>query len=273
MCRKWLRVEVLCSMCPDCEWWRLDQNSGLNFHCTEIVSCGVMLDTVRGFLKQLGGGMLPEIWGITCKFFLGNNGLLTKNISLKIKQTKELPLKPWLFLGLILLILRFDSSYIETAFFHVKILLSSFSCVQLCVTPWTVACRLLSPWDSLDKNTGVVATFSSRESSPPRDQTWVSYVSTSSLPLAPPGRRQWHPTPVLLPGKSQIPWTEEPGRLQSMGSWRVGHNWAISLFTFMHWRRKWQPTPVFLPGESQGQGSLVGCRLWGRIESDTTEAT
>ena len=46
-----------------------------------------------------------------------------------------------------------------------------------------------------------------------------------------------------------------------------------SLFTFMHWRRKWQPTPVFLPGESQGQGSLAGCRLWGRTESDTTEAT
>ena len=45
------------------------------------------------------------------------------------------------------------------------------------------------------------------------------------------------------------------------------------LFTFMHWRRKWQPTPVFLPGESQGQGSLVGCRLWGHAELDTTEAT
>ena len=56
---------------------------------------------------------------------------------------------------------------------------------------------------------------------------------------------------------------------------RVGHNWAtsLSLFTFMHWRRKWQPTPVFLPGESQGWGSLVGCRLWGHTESDTTEAT
>ena len=40
----------------------------------------------------------------------------------------------------------------------------------------------------------------------------------------------------------------------------------------MHWRRKWQPTPVFLPGESQGRGSLVGCRLWGRTESDVTEA-
>ena len=41
----------------------------------------------------------------------------------------------------------------------------------------------------------------------------------------------------------------------------------------MHWRRKWQPTPVFLPGESQGRGSLVGCGLWGRTESDRTEVT
>ena len=73
----------------------------------------------------------------------------------------------------------------------------------------------------------------------------------------------------------KIPWTEEPGRLQSMGSLRVGYDWAtcLSLFTFMHWRRKWQPTPVFLPGESQGWGSLVGCHLWGRTELDTTEAT
>ena len=73
----------------------------------------------------------------------------------------------------------------------------------------------------------------------------------------------------------KIPWMEEPGGLQSMGSHRVGHDWAtsLSLFTFMHWRRKWQPTPVFLPGESQGQRSLVGCHLWGRTESDTTEAT
>ena len=48
---------------------------------------------------------------------------------------------------------------------------------------------------------------------------------------------------------------------------------SLSLFTFMHWRRKWQPTPAFLPVESQGGGSLVGCRLWGRTELDTTEAT
>ena len=61
----------------------------------------------------------------------------------------------------------------------------------------------------------------------------------------------------------KIPWTEEPGRLQSVGSLRVGHDWvtSLSLFPFVHWRSKWQPTPVFLPGESQGQRSLVGCRL------------
>ena len=71
------------------------------------------------------------------------------------------------------------------------------------------------------------------------------------------------------------PMAEEPGRLRSMGSLRVRHDGAtsLSLFTFMHWRRKWQPTPVFLPGESQGRRILVGCRLWGRTESDTTEAT
>jgi len=58
----------------------------------------------------------------------------------------------------------------------------------------------------------------------------------------------------------KIPWTEEPGRLQSMWSLRVVHDWAtsLSLFTFLHWRRKWQPTPVFLPGESRGTGEPGG---------------
>ena len=73
----------------------------------------------------------------------------------------------------------------------------------------------------------------------------------------------------------KIPWMGEPDRLQSMGSLSVGHDWTTSLsfFTFMHWRRKWQSTPMFLPGECQGRGSLVGCRLRGLTESDTTEAT
>ena len=63
----------------------------------------------------------------------------------------------------------------------------------------------------------------------------------------------------------KIPWTEEPGRLQSMGSLRVGHDRAtsLSLFTFMHWRRKWQPTPVFLPGESQGLGGVWWAAVYG----------
>ena len=69
----------------------------------------------------------------------------------------------------------------------------------------------------------------------------------------------------------KIPWMEDPGGPQSMGSLRVGHDWAtsLSLFTFMHWRRKWQPTPVFLPGESQGRGSLVGCAVYGVAQSRT----
>ena len=85
----------------------------------------------------------------------------------------------------------------------------------------------------------------------------------------------FHSEKAMAPHSStlawKIPWTEEPRRL----SLRVGHDWvtSLSLFTFMLWRRKWQPTPVFLPGESQGQRSLVGCCLWGRTESDTTEAT
>ena len=90
----------------------------------------------------------------------------------------------------------------------------------------------------------------------------------------------------------KIPWMEEPGRLQSMGSQRVEHDWTTSLsfFTFMHWRRKWQPTAVFfffvclfyfffkfyfifkhyitvlvfLAWRIPGRGSLVGCHLWGR---------
>ena len=104
-----------------------------------------------------------------------------------------------------------------------------------------------------------------------QSQTRLKWLSSSSI--------QWHSEKAMAPHPStlawKIPWTEEPGRLQSTGSLRVGHDWAtsLSLFTFMHWRRKWQSTPVFLPGESQGWRSLVGCHLWGRTESDTTEVT
>ena len=104
-------------------------------------------------------------------------------------------------------------------------------------------------------------------------ETHLSYVQNSNTwndeiikdcyfrPLSLSSEKAMAPHSSTLAWK--IPWTEEPGRLQSMGLWRVRHDWAtsLSLFTFMHWRRKWQPTPVFLSGESQGRGSLVGCRL------------
>ena len=73
----------------------------------------------------------------------------------------------------------------------------------------------------------------------------------------------------------KIPWMEEAGGLQSMGSLRVGPDWAtsLSLFTFMHWRKKWQPTPVFLPGEPQGRGSLGGLPSMGshRVRHDWSD--
>ena len=80
-------------------------------------------------------------------------------------------------------------------------------------------------------------------------------------------------------GKKELQW-QTPCRGAGSRNHFAGHSmwvnaWAasLSLFTFLHWRRKWQPTPVFLPGESQGRGSLVGCRLCGRTELDTTGAT
>ena len=69
----------------------------------------------------------------------------------------------------------------------------------------------------------------------------------------------------------KIPWTEEPGRLQSMGSLRVRHDWAtsLSLFTFMHWRRKWQPTPVLLPGLSPRDDGVWWAAIYGIAQSRT----
>ena len=131
----------------------------------------------------------------------------------------------------------------------------------------------------------------SRGSSWLRDQTQISGFAGRFFTTDPPGKPHstlYFPLTWVCLGTSEkamaphsstlawkIPWTEEPGRLQSVGWLRVRHDWvtSLSLFTFMHWRRKWQPTPVFLPGESQGPRSLVGCHLRGRTELDTTEAT
>ena len=89
----------------------------------------------------------------------------------------------------------------------------------------------------------------------------------------------WQTEKAMAPHSStlawKIPWMEEPGRLQSMGSLRVGYDWAtsLSLFTFIHWRSKWQPTPVFFPGESQGQGEPGGLpSMWShRVGQDWSD--
>ena len=95
-----------------------------------------------------------------------------------------------------------------------------------------------------------------------------------TLPYAHQAEKAMAPHSSTLAWK--IPWVEEPGGLQSTGSWRVGHDWvtSLSLFTFIHWRRKWQPTPVFLPGESQGQRSLAGYSPWGcRVGHNWSDST
>ena len=146
-------------------------------------------------------------------------------------------------------------------------------CMCVCVCVWLRCSKKIRPWEL--KRTVEFC---------PKPQVWGLV----------PKSQKWSPEPrrkvigplcnhclekAMAPHSStlawKIPWMEEPGRLQSMRSLRVGHDWAtsLSLFTFMHRRRKWQPTPVFLPGESQAWQSLVGCCLWGRTESDTTEVT
>ena len=64
----------------------------------------------------------------------------------------------------------------------------------------------------------------------------------------------------------RIPWTEEPGRLQSTGS--CTGTW-LNNFTFTHWRRKWQPTPVFLPGKNRREGGAWWADIYGVAQSRT----
>ena len=71
----------------------------------------------------------------------------------------------------------------------------------------------------------------------------------------------------------RIPWTEEPGRPQSIGSQRVRHDQSDLALTHVWvgkipWERTWQPASVFLPGESHGERGLAGYTQWSRKESD-----
>ena len=76
----------------------------------------------------------------------------------------------------------------------------------------------------------------------------------------------------------KILWREEPGRLQSMGLLRDGHDWvtSLSLFTFTHWRRKCQPTRVLtwrIPGMGEPGGlPTMGLHRVGHDWSDLAAA-
>ena len=76
-----------------------------------------------------------------------------------------------------------------------------------------------------------------------------------------PWRKVWQPTPIYLPGES--PWTEKPGRLQSMGSQRVRHDWATkpSTYEYTHMGRA-RTLPVVSAwssevGKDLGEGHCV----------------
>ena len=73
----------------------------------------------------------------------------------------------------------------------------------------------------------------------------------------------------------KIPWTEEPASLTVHGASKSQTRLSDFPFNFhFHALEKEMAThSMFLPGESQGRGSMVGFRLWGCTESDTTEAT
>ena len=162
--------------------------------------------------------------------------------------------------------------------------------------------RLPHPWDSPGKNTGVRCHFLLQFMKVKRESEVTQSCPTLSDPMdcSPPGssvhgfsrQEDWSEVPLpsletplypplcLCVGEGDgttLQYSCLENAIDGGAWWAAVHGVAksprLSDFTFMHWRRKWHPTPVFLPGESQGRGSLVGCRLWGRTESDTTEAT
>ena len=101
---------------------------------------------------------------------------------------------------------------------------------------------------------------------PLRGESYISYpgIWTGASAFSDQQNRvriMWFSEEARAPHSStlawKIPWTEEPGRLQSTGSLRVGHDWAtsLSLFTFMHWRRKWQPLQCSCLESPRGGGA------------------
>ena len=134
--------------------------------------------------------------------------------------------------------------------------------------PWVYMC---SPsWNPLPPSSPSHPSGSSQCTSPEHPVSYIEHFFLSIMSNKYRGKPIWWIghifmiKPTVSPHSStlvwKIPWTQEPGRLQSMGSRRVGHDWeaSLSLFTCVHWRRKWQPTPVFpawrIPGMAEPGG-------------------
>ena len=145
------------------------------------------------------------------------------------------------------------------------------------LTPWTVAYQAPPSMGFSRQECWSGLPFSSPGDLPdPGIKPRSPALQADALPSEPPGKSVYmykiyiHVYIYLGEGNGnplQYSCLENP--MDGGAWWAAVHGVAkgrtqLNDFTFMHWRRKWQPTPVFLPGETQGQGSLLGCRLWGR---------
>ena len=156
--------------------------------------------------------------------------------------------------------------------------------VRLFVTPWSVTHQT-----SLSMGFSRQEYWSGLPCPPPGDLPHpvvkpvtliLLHRQASSLPLAPPGKRILYWGRDLAPHSStlawKIPWTEEPGRLQSMESRRVKHDWAtsLSLFTFLHLATHSSVLAWRIPGTAEPGGlPTMGSHRVGHDWSDLAAAT
>ena len=128
------------------------------------------------------------------------------------------------------------------------------------VTPWTVACQ--APVHG-SLQTRILKIPFSRESSQPRDGTWVSCtIDRFFIIWAPREAWEWLCDPYFFQCFSPL----------FLSSLCEGKRKRAFVLIYGHYRRRqWHPTPGFLPGKSHGRRSLVGCSPWGLYVSDKTE--
>ena len=158
---------------------------------------------------------------------------------------------------------------------------SSFGHLPLFKTLWTVACQSPLPMGFLQAS--VLKWFampSSRGSSQPRDQTYISYVSSPALAcrfFTASVTWRKHIKSSVLKGNgqftraSQVVVVVKKKKKKTTCQYRRYKSCGFNLWVKkIPWRRAWQPTLVFLPAESHWQRSLAGYRPIGshRVRPD-----